>query len=160
MNVSRCQTPKGLFLYSFGPDHNLYLINLQSGQVINTISSASKLITIREAGNYLNDFDGERFNEDAEMFPSYRRILFDKENQLYYRIVKLENENFYDLRKYSIIILDQNFKKLGEVLLNEKGLSDKWFLSKRGLCVPLSDFAEESTENEILFYCYKFNIQE
>lgn len=159
MNVSRCLTPDGYFLYSFGPDQNLYKINPHSGQVIRSLPSPSRFITIQKAGNYLNDFDGERFNEDAEILPSYRRILYDKEHQLYYRIVKLESENIFSPRNYSIIILDQNFIKLGEVLLNETGLTDKWFLSKRGLCVPVSDFAEESTENELLFYCYGFNLQ-
>lgn len=159
MNVSRCLTPDGLFLYSFGPDHNMYLINPNSGERIKALSFPSKLITIQKAGNYLNDFDGDKFNEDAELFPSYKRVLFDEENQVYYRVVKLEKENFFSLSRYSVIIIDRNFKKIGEVLLAEEGLTGKWFMSKKGLCVPVSDFAEGSKENEILFYCFKFNLQ-
>ncbi len=156
-NVSRTLTPDGKLVYSFGPEDYLYVTDLATGKVLDKKLAKSDHITIHMARNYLVPFDGDRFNEDAETLGYYKKILFDKYRNDYYRIVKLESTSIYDLKKYSVIVLDEYLNVLGEVVLDDQGLTDKWFITSKGLCSPVSDYSPEAIENEILCYCYQFS---
>ncbi|MGE0932296.1 DUF4221 family protein [Peijinzhouia sedimentorum] len=156
-NVSRTLTPDGKLVYSFGPEDYLYTTDLATGKVLDRKLAKSDHITVQMAGDYLEPFDDERWNEDAGTLGYYKKILFDKYRNYYYRIVKLESASMYDLKKYSVIVLDEDLNVLGEVVLDDLGLTDNWFITSKGLCSPVSDYSPEAIENEILFYCYDFN---
>ncbi len=168
-NVSRTLTPDGNLVYSFGPEDYLYTTDLATGKVLDRKLAKSDHITVQMAGDYLEPFDDERWNEDAATLGYYKKVLYDKYRNYYYRIVKLESHDFYDsqssnspyrvmINKYSIIVLDEDLNVLGEVVLDDQGLTDKWFITSKGLCSPVSDYSPEAIENEILFYCYSFSL--
>jgi len=157
-NVSRTLTPDGKLVYSFGPEDYLYIIDLATGKALDKKLAKSAHITVQMAGDYLEPFDDKRWNEDAGTLGYYKKILFDNYRNYYYRIVKLESNSMYDLNKYSVIVLDEDLNVLGEVVLDDLGLTDKWFITSKGLCSPVSDYSPEAIENEILFYCYDLSI--
>jgi len=116
-----------MLIYSFEIDHNIYIYNLD-GNLRKKIHCKS---------NYLNNFENAdtsktHFHEYNSKFMiengEYFNIIYDKYQQLFYRIVRHNmsmvdsNGKVYDDidGKWSIIIMDKNFNILTEQVFPEK----------------------------------------
>ena len=126
LNTYRCFNGRE-FVYSFSLDEEIYVA---SGfhDTIQSIRAKSKYIDkLQTIEPEITDFKQalKRMAEQAV----YRNILYDPYREVYYRFVYLENElndneNFRDLIRYghrlfSVLIIDKNFKVIGETLFPE-----------------------------------------
>ena len=148
---SRVKGRDDFLVYSFGIDHNLQVL-LPNGTV-NEHEARS---------DYFDSIDPIRRNEDeTEAFLKrgiYAMVIYDKYRNVYYRIAGLETDDILPNgkpkaeihKRYSIIILDENFNKIGETVLEpvEQFLIKDWFVCKEGLCIsnanPLNKEIDES----------------
>jgi hypothetical protein len=101
----------------------------------------------KEGGNKVRDYSVSTSN--------YAGILYDPFNDLYYRHTfirpSLENVNRGHLIDQSIIILDKDFKKVGEMFLpTHKYSYSMKFISKQGLHIARNDLYSQN-ENELTY---------
>ncbi len=131
----------GRFVYSFNSDHNLYVTK-----------DHSKINKHIAKSSYISSFERNPKNVSLQDIflkqcstPAYIRIIYDPYRKVYYRIAYPgvsvnKNDNLRELIKYipvfSIIILDQDFTKIGETMMpeNKFNVSDI-FVAKEGLYV-------------------------
>ncbi len=150
-------------VYSFPADENLILRNLHDSKQ-SSFFSGSKYI------DFINEYDEKKYRNDIsdpmiEHFMtsgSFGSVLFDKFNNLYYRIgflpVGKKNVNYEEkgapLKQLCIIVLDQNFKYLGEVKLPaDQFQMSSAFVSEKGL-----NLQQQPLDDELLkFTVFKFN---
>ena len=88
---------------------------------------------------------------------SYEAILYDKYRKLYYRFVRIANNkvDFGDTKTlmnfYSIIILNDNFKKVGEYKFEKVNFqSSHFFVSEKGLYIRKAEFKED----KLVYYIF------
>jgi hypothetical protein len=145
---NRTLGPHGTFLYSWGANPNIQVID-----------SMGKMSTFPAESDYFHAIDpypvGENVSAASEQRfymerDLYDVIVWDKYRKVYYRFARqgipMLNEetgrpaNGED-RPCSIIILDANFKKIGETLLSsQKYFVKDWFVSKKGLYVSTTHY--------------------
>ena len=115
------------FIYSFQIDENIYVASIDH-ETIRKINIKSKYIN-----NIPNDKIPVDFNQGAKQnleVARYGDLIYDPYRKVYYRLAypdtELENtiqwrgRAVYGRKKFSIIILDQNFNIIGETLFPEK----------------------------------------
>lgn len=133
-DVSRCLTPGNKFLYSFGIEDSVRLTDTQQEE------------TLFYAGSdYFADTalhqNGAGKPEENQHPPFYAGILYDSENEVYYRMaVHALPENAESAwvanRPASVIILNKELEKAGEYLLPVgKHLYYQWFIGPDGLYI-------------------------
>jgi hypothetical protein len=107
-------------------------------------------------------------NEDERFYiesDSYREVLFDPWKKLYYRFayrkVNYFDENNmrvnWDYKNPSIVILDEDFRKIGEYDLPENTYYTRNnFVSPEGLYISINhDQNKDADENKISFQLFK-----
>jgi hypothetical protein len=118
----RIMNNKGQFIYSFGIDPLIYVYG----------NDFKESKTYKADSDYIKEispFDRKlEPNANKDYFietPYYGEILYDKYRGVYYRFARQgisisdsqENTNMWENKPCSVIILDKNFKKIGETLL-------------------------------------------
>ena len=144
-------------IVSFNKDERLYKIDTQ-GQV-ETFLAKSRYIPRLRFPKAPDDFSQllKKTCEDAE----YRNIFYDKYRKVYYRFVSLEteleaNENYHKIlhsgkADFSIMILDENFKVLGETRFPTfTYVPHICFINKDGLYLSTSHFKREDYSDDWL----------
>lgn len=157
---------KAKLIYSFGADHYIYRFStdgfLKEKYFFGTMEKNEKIIPMNSR-NGLENPDTEFIHYANHL--NYERLFYDPYKKLYYRLVKHELKNKLtskDLQigttpkfTYSIIIGDDNFKIIDEIIL-EKGISSGAFIiTKDGVMIQ----SENQSEDEMLFKLYKIKIK-
>jgi hypothetical protein len=104
--------------------------------------------------------------DDHEIVSGYfSGIKYDRFRKMYYRLavhpIELlaanNQKNHYEDKRISVIILDRNFKKIGESILPEKlHLYTTWFVAEDGIYISNHNRNNESlSENAISFTIYE-----
>ncbi len=114
-------------IYSFEIDPNLYIYDLQ-GNLLKSINAKSNFLNKIEFIDSTKLTDIDFFRKFNLTHGSYYKLIYDKYNQLFYRIIRhnmplLDSNNFvYNLFEadWSIIILDENFNILTEQVFKGK----------------------------------------
>jgi hypothetical protein len=152
---SRVKNTNDKLVYSFGADPNLYEVALD-GSVEMHLAKSDYIEDIRPYKPTENE--GKVFLETGV----YGMIIYDRYRKLYYRVAGLETVPFFtdgrlkqtSCKKYSLILLDSNFNKVGETLLLpvENYLIKDWFVCKKGLCISTANPLNRTiNENEMRF---------
>jgi hypothetical protein len=137
--VSQTYTPQHTILYSFGADP--YLYETDYGSLKKKHFAGSRYF------NKTQPWD-KKFSDGSEagdvVTDGFKNILYDPYRKVYYRStwLKLPELNSKNERNtlwnkpISVIILDKNFKKVGETLL-EENLYDfrNWIVTEEGLLI-------------------------
>ena len=99
--------------------------------------------------------------------PKYWHLMYDKYRDVYYRFAEMpcelaENEDPYDefaprAREFSVIILDKDFRIIGETKFPGKKYFYKMsFVGRDGLYISENNLANpEFDENKLVFACFK-----
>jgi len=114
-------------ILSFEVDPNLYIYNLQ-GNLLKSINAKSNFLNKIEFIDSTKLTDIKFFRKFNLTHGSYFKLVYDKYNKLFYRIVRhnmplLNSDNFvYDFFEadWSIIVLDENFNILTEQVFKGK----------------------------------------
>lgn len=154
---SRCYDGKH-FVYSFYYDENIYI----------TSPAHDSIQKIKVKSNY---FPKVQLPDELTASPKdfclnawYGNLIYDKYRNVYYRIayppssdldidikpIELEN---YGRKNFSIIILDENFKILGETLFPDFIYNSKiLFVAKEGLYISDSHYLNPNFDDDILSF--------
>ena len=145
---------QNLLVMSFAADHYLRTIDINKLEVIDSAFAGSdKLSNIKAPRLKMSDSGSELDDQKFLTQSSYGRLLYDEYRKVYYRFA-FEGINDSDLTSDSndratikpsmIIILNENFKKIGEYSLNRfKYDLNMTFVSRDGLNIRL-----KAPENE------------
>ena len=99
--------------------------------------------------------------------PKYWHLMYDKYRDVYYRFAEMpcelaENEDPYDefaprAREFSVIILDKDFRIIGETkFLGKKYFYKMSFVGRDGLYISENNLANpEFDEDKLVFACFK-----
>jgi hypothetical protein len=128
------------YIFSFGPLPELYIYNHAGELTIKeTPSKFHKEIKPMPIESIQNQQFTERYSLES---PSYADIKYDKYRNLYYRAflhgINYENEdgtiNTFDQMKWSLMILDADFKVIGEQEFNAEDFTFRNFMvTKEGV---------------------------
>lgn len=139
---SYCYNGKDL-VYSFFFDEDIYVVSLDG--------SIQRMVKVKS--KYLDEiYNGKKTPSDIAKtlcsIPMYGNLIYDKYREVYYRFVYPETElaegNYVDIwqlgrSNFSIIVLDKDFKILGETLLPENTYaSSLFFIREDGLYISTS----------------------
>lgn len=132
------------YIYSFEGDHNIYTTSdhISFSKAIDAGSSLFNEIPVNTTSGI------DEYLAHGVKSPRYLSIIYDPFRKLYYRFAYPgynfeEGEDKYKLvqflPKLSIIILDENFDKVGESALPDNTfLRDNYFVSKDGLYLSIN----------------------
>ncbi len=150
---------KNKIIYSFPIDETLHELDLKTGE-INTINP--------DKSQYFKELSPISKNAERDMNAdylysvnnvSYERIVYDQYKNIYYRFTKIPNtkkKDEYDNQPHiihSVLILDENFKKLGETVLNER------YTAGYHLCLPDGLYLKKYNFNEDEIALVKFTLK-
>lgn len=161
---SRVKGKGNTIVYSFGIDHNIYVLH-ENGSI--TMHEArGDLIEER-----INPLANSPTNNRDEVFAylnrgAYMCIIYDKFRDVYYRIAGHQTEYNNNLgvtenvyrKPYSVIILNSSFEKIGETRLEpvENFSVKDFFVGKKGLYIQSSNYNNsELNENEMKFNLFE-----
>ena len=143
---SRTMNLSGELIYSFGIDPHIYRLN-QNGDVQKYLARSDYLsgrTNPLEKNASFEKLDEHFMNENY-----YGNIIYDKYRNVYYRYAGLKmNPRNADgsirssrMKPFSIIILNSEFKKVGETLLEpiEEFFIRDWFVTKEGLMISANN---------------------
>ncbi len=146
---------KKLFIVSFPAEHSLFSVDPISKQ-IEIIESGSKHI---QSTYYLNSsIKKNNSNLAIQHFvetDSYGRLLYDKYQDVYYRVIEKGTEFTQMIgwqKPIFITILNNKFEILGETYIGACNLNYRYtmFVSKEGLHIP-----KRTTEDVLVFDIYQ-----
>ena len=154
-------------VYSFALEDNLYKQNLHTGKVARYMAKSRVISEIELVKLSLNS--EETAKKNCEM-ASYGNILYDKFRKVYYRFVFPKTslgkeDNYIEIlqsgrKEFSIMILDQDFNLLGEVLFPPfTYLPQICFINKDGLYISVNHFKRKDYSDDILRF-QLINLQE
>jgi hypothetical protein len=135
---------KALFLESFPIDHAIYSWQPGSSAMQAHYAGSDSIMHVDPISFSTGKVKPsmEWYDKEMQMFRgqrTYSRILFDKYRNVYYRIVTNAFRNIGQNEKstpFSIIILDENFTKIGEQNFDPaEYLECSMFVSPDGLCM-------------------------
>lgn len=146
------------FIYSFSLDENLYKVDIHSNKQ-NKILAKSQFAPNVSPIRIPKELT-QLIKKTCEM-ASYGNIMYDKYRKVYYRFVyhKMELNSKEDYRKllhsgktdFSIIILDENFKVLGETRFPAfTYVPHISFINEDGLYLSISHFKREDYSDDWL----------
>lgn len=162
----RVMNAKGQFIYSFGIDPLLYVTDFNTTQSYNAKSDYIDEIKPFDKKGGL-DANKNYFIET----PYYGEILYDSYRNVYYRFARREipitdsqgNINIWENKPCSIIILDEQFQKIGETLLepNKSYYPRDSFIGKKGLYISNNHPQNPALdENKLKFTIFKLTKNE
>ena len=157
---SRTFNKNGELIFSFPICNKLYVFD-KNGKLSKSIECKSKYIDAIKPITKDKYFDLSTIIDSYTYYAQYADIIYDKYNDLYYRIAlhKLNKYqtngkiNDFRLRKWSIIILNKNLKKVNEILMPENKFSRYIIITKKGLF-----FKSIEKDNLNKYYIYKYKI--
>ena len=150
-------------IVSFSADHNIQVHSLKN-EVTSFYAGSNKIDKIKS----FSSAKDMPINEDNAWFwymtnPSYQNIIYDKYKNQYYRIARLPKQDFTlsergNMKPIIIIILDSNFKYIGEVELdmNIRYSLNNCFATKEGLNIQV----HTNDDDKLTFYVYSFTKDE
>ena len=155
--MSRCYTGEK-FVYSFYFDESIYITN-QEHSDIHKVNIKSKYI---DKIKTLDDYGNLTFKDICEN-PNYGNLIFDKYRNIYYRVAYPETEiknsdnsmeiMQYGRKKFSIIIIDKDFKIIGESLFPDYTYnSNLLFVLEDGLYISSSHCMNPTYNDDILSF--------
>lgn len=155
--MSRCFDGKQ-FVYSFYFDEYIYVTSMNH-EKINRIKVKSKYI---DKVKYIDDYGKTSIEQSCEI-PNYGNLIYDKYRNIYYRIAYPETHieskiKGFELREYgrknfSIIILDDQFKVIGETLFPDYTYNSRLiFVKKDGLYISDSHYLNPNYNDNILSF--------
>lgn len=138
---SYCLSKDGKIIVSFEVSHKIYIYNSQNGSLIKTVQTKSKYLN---KFNGKNKFTSSNLKDDFKfqiVSPHYSGIYYDEYRNYYYRVAihkqklidKHNLPNHTGSNPWSIIIFDENFKKLSEIFIEGKKYFPHIFITKKGL---------------------------
>lgn len=141
-------------IISYPASHKVYVYNITNG-IYTSYYSGSKNIHNISPFSINKDWYGALAKQDYITFfyknPSYSEIYYDKYKDLYYRLAEFPNNNFsytkietYKKQK-SIIILDNEFKYIGEYQLPYDLFPQSIFINKNGINIIMPNKSIDST---------------
>jgi hypothetical protein len=134
---SRIMNDKHEFVYSFGIEPNIYVYDIE-GNLILTKYAASEMAEVIEPFDKSSPASKENLMYLLEN-TFYSDIFYDKYRKVYYRFVKhpiKEETIMWEDKPISIVILDENYDKIGETLLPRNlYYARDIFVSKSGLMI-------------------------
>lgn len=153
---------EGIFVYSFAADHFvrvMHLERLDSTEVY--FASKEEFPSIKPPREKMSDPGGELDERKFMLQPSFGMIHYDKFNDLYYRFayegipesdLDSGDEMRSTVKQLRIVILDDNFRKVGEYEPPRFRYNEKMsFVGKKGLHLNLrNEVNEDIMEFEIL----------
>ncbi|HMP99808.1 MAG TPA: DUF4221 family protein [Cyclobacteriaceae bacterium] len=154
---SRIKGKNNKLIYSFGADHYIYELSL-SGDYRKHLAKSDHFEEIESLS--VGEDETESFLKNGV----YGMIIYDPYRDVYYRIVGVKtNPLLPDGRKksasykqYGVIILDSNFNKIGETLLDplESFRIKDWFVCEQGLCISTANYLNKNINEDLM----EFNI--
>ena len=149
------------FIISLPADENIYLTDYES--TIEKYYAGSKFFNQIEpfySANTLMKIPDEKLQKDFAINPSYQNIRYDKYRKLVYRVAELpylEHEYekspqaFSGIKKWSLIILDENLKKIGEVQMPGLDLlAGSFLITEEGLLIY--DYSKNQEDEDNINY--------
>ncbi len=158
---------KNEIIYSYLQDDSLRIYNFFTGEFVKNVEAKSR---------YINKFNSMKDLENVEninkyiidyirLEPKYSGIIYDNYNKLYYRTAKhriefIENAetiNYMFYYLWSMIILDENFNYIDEIVFNNKKLLmnfNAFITTKNGFLGPF-----EKVEDKNIFSLYKITLK-
>lgn len=158
-DVSRCFDGRR-FVYAFYYDEDIYVVS-PDHQSIRRVKVKSKYI---DKVKLLNDY--ELTEKEMCENPNYGNLIYDKYRNVYYRIAYPETEIeknvrtmellMYGRKKFSIIILDQDFNTIGETLFPEYQYNSAvMFIREEGLYISTSHpMSPDYSDDKLTFKCF------
>lgn len=143
ITYSRTINDAGDFVYSFPMCHHLYVKD-KNGRISKMLAESKYAlgVTIRKNTAFADNIDETKAYIEGY---AYRFIIFDKYRKVYYRFVHHPMEYIdpsnglarrLEDKPESIIILDENFNKIGEYELPVgKYLTENYFVNSEGLWI-------------------------
>lgn len=155
-DLSRCLTSEGKFLYSFGIEDSVRLTDHEQSEQL--FYAGSDYIPT----SALKDTITNRMTVDQPIRPYYGGIQYDSLNGVYYRMAlhalpKNAAKGSWADQPISIIILNKNFKKVGESLLPAtRHLYHQWFVGPDGLYIANHyHHRQQANKGELSFTHYE-----
>jgi len=141
---SRVLNDKNELVFSFPSCHDIYVYD-SSGLLLKTIECRSHFIDKIETINKNNYKELSAIIDAYTYNAQYSDLVYDKHNKIYYRIAlhKLDKFNKNNQksdgrkRKWSIIMFDNNFNKLGEILMPVGVYWKRLIFTEKGLMLKL-----------------------
>lgn len=138
-------------VFSFPADNNIYVTG--SDTLAPYYAGSKFLGEVKPMQEVRNDFDG--YNKFFLQNPSYGPIYYDRFRGLYYRFaLKPIDDKAYSQRKWwkpkTIVILDKEFKKVGEVEIPDTVSFLNCFVTEDGFYADVDD-----AEDKVCFMLYK-----
>jgi len=158
-DVSRCFDGRR-FVYAFYYDEDIYVVS-PDHQSTRRVKVKSKYI---DKVKLLNDY--ELTEKEMCENPNYGNLIYDKYRNVYYRIAYPETEIeknvrtmellMYGRKKFSIIILDQDFNTIGETLFPEYQYNSAvMFIREEGLYISTSHpMSPDYSDDKLTFKCF------
>jgi hypothetical protein len=143
----------GNYIYSFCMDDTLYVTNFQG----NTQKHQAKSKYVGE----IPSMKEGAVNTEAQVFYmtqyAYRHIIYDSFRKVYYRFVlhptDEASKDFDHAKPFSIIILDNNFKKVGETqIFKEKYAYTNFFVGPKGLYISKNHIDNPQADEDYLSF--------
>lgn len=166
-NVYRCFNGKQ-FVYSFSFDEHLHIASPSHDSILKIKAKSKYIEKLQPIKPGISDFKLalKRMAEVA----MYRNLLYDPYREVYYRFVYLENEldaneSFLDQLRYghslfSVLILDNNFKIIGETLFPEFIYNPTLaFIDEDGFYISDSHYKNPDYNEDVLSF-RKFILQD
>ncbi|SFF08989.1 DUF4221 family protein [Thermoflexibacter ruber] len=150
---------KNTLTYSFPCDAKVYEMDLNTNKIASYQASSVyfKEIEIFSTNPAEDPNRAEKEFDFAVSHPHFERIRYDPYRKVYYRNIFLPNDkkkeknDWHPYVRSNYIILDENFKVLGETLLPEYVGSSYYFINEEGLFLQ----GLSRNEDEICFYRYE-----
>jgi hypothetical protein len=152
----------GDFVFNYGADPFLYVTDLN--HPVKKYFVGSKNFKNIEPMDNSDEDDMEKSTKYEFTTPWYYNIIFDPTQNLYYRIafrpltdVEFDNENIKFNRPFSVIIANNNFKKIGEFKMPENTFTFyNYFVNKEGFHIMLNPNLQKSEDS---IYYVRFKIK-
>lgn len=151
----------GKFIISLPADENIYLTDYESNT--KKYYAGSKLFDKIDpfySKETLMAVPDELISKDFAINPSYQNIRYDKYRKLIYRVAELPYEEvqyeqtpqaFSGIKKWSLIILDENFQKKGEVEMPGLDLlAGSFLITEEGLLIY--DYSKNQEDEDHINY--------
>lgn len=150
----------GEIVVSFAAEHDIHVYSILNSTENNYYAGSNKI-------DKISSFDQPKdtpIDEDKAWYwymtnASYENVLYDKYNNLYYRIARLPLNNFKikevgNKKPIRVIILDENLNYKGEVGLDENKpfTLNNSFVTKEGLNIQV----RTDDDDKLTFYVYSF----
>ncbi|MBT1699138.1 DUF4221 family protein [Fulvivirgaceae bacterium PWU4] len=161
------------FFFDYNDSTQHLVVSFMADHAIRIYDLSGKESICKEASSYYFDeivsMEYDRIYSDLiadnEIYthylknPTYGMILYDKYRKLYYRVAELPLKGPFDRRLFSnrkteaLIILDEKFNKLGELLLPERAYDlNNMVVTEKGLGLKFND----RSDDKLVFHIVTF----